>query len=113
MIENTELRRVFSLFFEKDIYPNNISSLIATNDSITVNFNLSKCNYSDTQHTCRPNDGTLIGVSRRTRDTFDYRVYYNDECGLKNTGVILQVHNYIFLKLNYFMIFLLFLFTFL
>ena len=85
MIENTELRRVFSLFFEKDIYLNNISSLIATNDSIDVNFNLSKCNYSETQLTCRPNDGTLVGGSRRTRDTFDYRVYYNDDYGLKNT----------------------------
>ncbi len=51
MIENTELGRVFSLFFEKDIYLNNISSLIATNDSIDVNFNLSKCNYSETQLT--------------------------------------------------------------
>ena len=79
MIENTELGRVFSLFFEKDIYPKNISSLIATNDSIAVNFNLSKCNYNETQLTYRPNDGTLIGDSRRTRDTFDYRVYYNDE----------------------------------
>ena len=67
MIENTELRRVFSLFFEKDIYPNNISSLIATNDSITVNFNLSKCNYNERQLTCRPNDGTLIGGSRRNQ----------------------------------------------
>ena len=70
MIENTELGRVFSLFFEKDIYPNNISSLIATNDSIAINFNLSKCNYNETQLTCRPNDGTLIGGSRRNQRYF-------------------------------------------
>ena len=70
MIENTELRRVFSLFFEKDIYPNNISSLIDINDSIEWNFNLSKCNYIDTQLTCRPNDGTLIGGSRRNQRYF-------------------------------------------
>ena len=113
MIDNTELGRVFSLFFESEIYPNNISSLIATNDSITVNFNLSKCNYSETQLTCRPDDGTLIGDSRRPKDLFIYRVYYNDECGLKNTGVILQVNSCVILRLNLFMIFLLFLFTFL
>ena len=113
MIDNTELGRVFSLFFESEIYPNNISSLIATNDSITVNFNLSKCNYNERQLTCRPDDGTLIGDSRRPKDLFIYRVYYNDECGLKNTGVILQVNSCVILRLNSFMIFLLFLFTFL
>ncbi len=113
MIENTELGRVFSLFFTEDIYPNNISSLFATNDSQTVYFNLSKCTYSLTQLSCRPNDGTLLGDSRKPKDIFTYRVYYNDSCGLKDTGVVLQVNNCSFLKLNFFMIFLLILLPFL
>ena len=113
MIENTELGRVFSLFFTEDIYPNNISSLFATNDSQTVYFNLSKCTYSLTQLSCRPNDGTLLGDSRKPKDIFTYRVYYNDSCGLKDTGVELQVNNCAFLKLNFFMIFLLILLPFL
>ena len=113
MIENTELRRVFSLFFEKDIYPNNISSLIATNDSIVVNFNLSKCNYSDTQLTCRPNQGTLLGDSRKPKDIFNYHVYYIDDCGEKDTGVILQVNASVILKWNFFIVFLIFILEFL
>ena len=55
----------------------------------------------------------LLVIQEETKDTFDYRVYYNDECGLKNTGVILQVNSCVILRLNLFMIFLLFLFTFL
>ena len=50
----------------------------------------------------------LLVIQEETKDTFDYRVYYNDECGLKNTGVILQAHNCIFLKLNISIIFIYF-----
>jgi len=113
MIENTELGRVFSLFFENDIYQKNISSLYATNESNIVYFNLSKCTYTETQLTCRPNQGTLLGDSRKPKDIFTYHVYYVDDCGEKDTGVILQVNDSVFLKWNFFIVFLIFILEFL
>ena len=100
-IENEELGRVFSLFFEEDIYKGNITSLIVTNDSNIVNINLTKCNYSGSQLSCKPDEGTLLGDSRRPKDIFTYRVYYNDSCGTKNTGVVLQVNSAFFLRWNF------------
>ena len=100
-IDNVELGRVFSLFFEDDIYKDNITSLIVTNDSNIVNINLTKCNYSGTQLSCKPDEGTLLGDSRRPKDIFTYRVYYNDSCGTENTGVVLQVNSAFFLRWNF------------
>jgi len=102
-IENTELGRVFSLFFEDDIKKGNILQLIVTNDSNIVNINLTKCNYTGSQLTCKPDDGTLLGDSRKPKDIFTYRVYYTDSCGTKDTGVVLQVNSGFFLKWNFIM----------
>ena len=101
-IDNVELGRVFSLFFEDDIYKDNITSLIVTNDSNIVNINLTKCNYSGTQLSCKPDEGTLLGDSRRPKDIFTYRVYFNDTCGTKNAGVVLQVNSAFFLRWSFY-----------
>ena len=99
-IINTDIGRLFTLFFDDTLYKGNITSLIVTNETITLDL-INYCNISGSQLICYPKEKMLFGNSRRPKDFYPYKVYYNDSCGFKDTNVILYVNFDFFLTRNF------------